>query len=154
MFKNSSSVNNKRTLECREGMAGSCRVTVSHILSNTSILSQLQSWFSAGSRYRVLMTQNWEIYSWKNILFVDQKLQFIIPRPPWRTSKVQPSKHNIQRFKTWNFFTFFYICGSILSFVDSDPGDRNPCGSMQIRIHNCFFRLYAIAKITTRILHV
>ncbi len=43
----------------------------------------------------------------------------LILRPPYgRTSyrrSLQPSKENIQHFKTWKFFAFFYICGSFLS---------------------------------------
>jgi hypothetical protein len=44
---------------------------------------------------------------------------------------LQPSKENIQHFKTWKFSSFFYICGSFLPFwiwiriliqnVDPDP---------------------------------
>jgi hypothetical protein len=40
----------------------------------------------------------------KILIFFDQKLQFIIPRPPRRTSKLQehlqPSKENIYHLKT------------------------------------------------------
>ncbi len=34
-------------------------------------------------------------------------------RPSYRRS-LQPSKENIQHFKTWKFFTFFYFCVSFL----------------------------------------
>ncbi len=34
-------------------------------------------------------------------------------RPSYRRS-LQPSKENIQHFKTWKFFTFFCFCGSFL----------------------------------------
>ncbi len=33
---------------------------------------------------------------------------------PNNRSGLQPSKENIQHFKTWNFFTFPYFCGSFL----------------------------------------
>ncbi len=29
---------------------------------------------------------------------------------------LQPAKKNIQHFKSWKFFTIFYICGSFLAF--------------------------------------
>ncbi len=35
--------------------------------------------------------------------------------PSYRRS-LQPSKENIQHFKTWHFLTFFYFCGSFLPF--------------------------------------
>jgi hypothetical protein len=35
-------------------------------------------------------------------------------RPTYRKS-LQPSKENIQHFKIWNYFTFFYLCGQFLS---------------------------------------
>ncbi len=50
--------------------------------------------------------------------YKSQKLQFtypVIPRPhkgrPSYKRSLQPSKGNIQRFKTWNFFTFSYCSG-------------------------------------------
>jgi hypothetical protein len=56
-------------------------------------------------------------HSWEKNFF-DKKLQFLSlglykGRLSYRRS-LQPSKENIQRFKTWNFFTFFYFCGSFL----------------------------------------
>ena len=57
---------------------------------------------------------------------------------------LQPSKDNIQHFKTWKFYSFFYICGSFLPFwiwiriliqnVDPDPDpatqiNADPCES-------------------------
>ncbi len=55
---------------------------------------------------------------------------------------LQPSKENIQHFKTWKFFTYFYFCGSFLpswnririlnADPDPDPATQinaDPCGS-------------------------
>jgi hypothetical protein len=54
-----------------------------------------------------------KIYSWKfNFYFLDRKLQFTYS-PRYRRS-LQPSKENIQHFKTRKFCTFFYFCGSFL----------------------------------------
>jgi hypothetical protein len=66
---------------------------------------------------------------WKNVLiFFDQKLQFtrtyplasIKGRPSYRRG-IEPSKENIQHFKTWNFLPFFYFCGSFFALLDLDP---------------------------------
>ncbi len=175
MFKNTSSVNNKRTLEYREkrikGEYSTGRLCsllgwfmqapwgtvvyteepqLSHIHSDTPIRSQLQSRFSAGSGSRVLMTQNWKMLRLKNILIVDQKLQFIISRRPWRTSKVQEkpsaSKENIQHFKTWNFFTFSIFVGQ---FYPRGSGSSRP---KSMRIHadldpQSMFRLLPLRRL-------
>ncbi len=58
-------------------------------------------------------------YSWKKLSFFIKKIAIYLSlglhkgRPSYRES-LQPSKENIQHFKTWNFSTFFYFCGSIL----------------------------------------
>ncbi len=64
-------------------------------------------------------------------------------RTSYRRS-LQSSKENIQHFKTWKFFTFFYFCGSFLPSwiririrnlnvdLDPDPASQinaDPCGS-------------------------
>ncbi len=56
-------------------------------------------------------------------------------RPSYKRS-LQPSKENIQHFKTWKFWTFFYFCGSFLpSWIririrnlnaDQDPDPATP----------------------------
>jgi hypothetical protein len=48
---------------------------------------------------------------------------------------LQPSKENIQHFKTLNFLTFF---GVSIAFrkSDPDPTDQNQLGPLRIRIHN------------------
>ncbi len=52
-------------------------------------------------------------------------------RTSYRRS-IQLSKENIQHFKTWKFFTFFYICGSFLpSWIRIQQ-----LKLMRIRIHN------------------
>ncbi len=53
-----------------------------------------------------------KIDSWKKIFF-DQKLQFTCAFKK-DVQSTQPPKENIQHFKTWNFFIFFYFCGSVL----------------------------------------
>ncbi len=52
-------------------------------------------------------------------------------RTSYRRS-LQPSKENIQHFKTWKFCTFFYFCGSFFALMDPDPAtqinpDPQPC---------------------------
>ncbi len=52
-------------------------------------------------------------------------------RTSYRRS-LQPSKENIQHFKTWEFFTFFFICGPFLpSWIRIQH-----LKLMRIRIHN------------------
>ncbi len=83
-----------------------------------------------------------KIESWKkkklsNAIYLSPILYEV--RPSYRRS-LQLSKENIQQFKTWNFFTFFFFCGSFLpSWIririwnaDPDPATQinaDPCGS-------------------------
>jgi hypothetical protein len=77
----------------------------------------------------------------KKIIYLSQGLHK--GRPSYRRS-LQPSKENIQHFKAWKFWTFFYFCGSFLpSWIririrnlnadpDPDPATQinaDPCGS-------------------------
>ncbi len=68
-------------------------------------IGQCGSRFGSGSRYRVLMTRKWrkKFTAEKKSVFFYQKLR-----------SLQPSTENIQHFKTWKFFSFFYFCGSFL----------------------------------------
>jgi hypothetical protein len=50
--------------------------------------------------------------------FFNQKLQFTYPKLYRRS--LQPSKDNIQQFKTWNFFTFYFLW-VIFALLDPDP---------------------------------
>ncbi len=55
-------------------------------------------------------------------------------RPSYRRS-LQPSKENIQHFKTWNFLIFFYFCGSFLPswtrILNPDPHQVKPASVHQ-----------------------
>ncbi len=53
---------------------------------------------------------------------------------------LQPLKKNIQHFKSWNFFPFFYFLGVIFALLDPDPVLQNQCGSMRSRIPNTGYR--------------
>ncbi len=68
-----------------------------------------------------------------------ENTNIFIPKPPRRTSKLyrslQPSKENIQQFKTKHFFTFNFLC-IIFAHLDPDPADQNQCWSIRIRIDN------------------
>ena len=61
---------------------------------------------------------------------------------------LQPSKENIQHFKTWNFITFFYFCGSFLPSwiriripnLDTEPLTWLTPEPIRIWIQNTSFR--------------
>ncbi len=67
--------------------------------------------------------------------FFNKKWHLFIPRPPdvRATGETFSSqKENIQHFKTWNFFIFFYFCGPFLpSLIRIQPTviSADPCGS-------------------------
>jgi hypothetical protein len=70
--------------------------------------------------------------------FTAGKLQYLYlglrtGRQRYRRS-LQPSKENIQHFKTWNFFPFCYFFQGNFCSPDPDPGSsrQNQCGSMRI----------------------
>ncbi len=91
-----------------------------------------------GSGSRVLMTKIDKIYS-KNIYFLDQKCNLLIPWPPYRTSKLQekPSALKREQPALQNFYLFFYFSGLFLPSCtrirtpnsDPDPADQNQCES-------------------------
>ena len=61
---------------------------------------------------------------WPNILkfhswnFSENNFNLFIPRPPWRTSKLQEKPSALKReppaLQTYNYLLFFYFCGSFL----------------------------------------
>jgi hypothetical protein len=84
---------------------------------------------------------------WPNILkfhswnFSENNFNLFIPRPPWRTSKLQekPSalKWEHPAHLNINFFNFFYfLVRVIFALLDPDPADQHQCGFLRIRIHN------------------
>ncbi len=77
-------------------------------------------------RIRVFLTKNWKTFiAEKNILyfiFFWLKCNFLIlvlhkRRPSYRRT-LQPSKENIQHFKTWHFFLFLRV---FFALLDPDP---------------------------------
>ncbi len=73
----------------------------------------------------------------KKILFWIKNYNLPIPRPPkklpsYRRS-LQPSKENIQHFKTWNFNNFFLLLWVIFALLDSGSTDLVESGSNPIR---------------------
>ncbi len=66
---------------------------------------------NSASRSRFLLTKNLKNLQLKKTIFFYLSLGLHKGRPSYRRS-IQPSKENIQHFKTWNFFTFFYLSGS------------------------------------------
>ncbi len=80
------------------------------------------------------MNKNWKkIYSWKKNIFLTENAIYInLALYPRRLSYRRSSKENIQHFKTWNFFLFFYFRGSFLpSWIRIQPTKINadPCRS-------------------------
>ncbi len=67
------------------------------------------------------MTKNWKKFTaeknWLFFLYKEIPIELSLGLHKGRTSyrrSLQPSKKNIQHFKTWKIFTFFYICRSFL----------------------------------------
>ncbi len=82
---------------------------------------------------RVLWPKIERIYSWKVLfLFSWSKIAIYLSlglhkgRPSSRKS-LQPSKENIQHFKSWKFCTFLYFFWVIFALLDPDP--QFECGS-------------------------
>ncbi len=92
-------------------------------------------WFQCGSGSSILVSADsntdpvWpkieKNYNWKKLY---QKLSLVLlkGRPSFRRS-LQPSKENIQLFKTLNFITFLNFCGSFFALLVPDP--HSYCGS-------------------------
>ncbi len=84
--------------------------------------------------------KNSKVYGWKNPIFF-LILQFFIPRPLWRTFKLQVKPLALERehpaLQNLNFFHFFLLLCVTFALLDSVPysADQNHCESMQIRIH-------------------
>ncbi len=74
------------------------------------------------SKSRDLMTKNWKKFAAVKLFYIlfGSKIAIYLSlglhkgHTIYRRS-IQPSKENIQHFKTWKFFTFFYICGQFFS---------------------------------------
>jgi len=77
----------------------------------------------SGSGSGVFVTKTWgKIYSWNFFIFFGQNCNFLgLHKGRSSYWSLQPLKENIQHFKTWNFFTFFYFCVSFFSFALLDP---------------------------------
>ena len=88
-------------------------------------------------------------------------------RPSYRRS-LQPSKKNIQDFKTWKFCTFFYFCGQFFpswsrirnlnADPDPDPATQinaDPCGSgsgygsgSETLVKNVYFWIFTLQALS------
>ncbi len=102
----------------------------------------------SSSESRVLMTKNWEKFTAVKLLYIFGSkiaIYLFLGLHKGHTSyrrNLQPSKENIQHFKTWKFFMFFYISGSFLpssiririSKTDPDPLTRLNPDPIRIRI--------------------
>jgi hypothetical protein len=78
-----------------------------------------------------LMTKHCKILQLKKSNLFDQNCYLFIPRPPCRRQSTweafSTQKRTSSTFKTWTFFTKFYICP-----LDPDTADQinaDPCGS-------------------------
>ncbi len=66
-----------------------------------------------------IQIQGFDDYNWKRSIFLWETTEIYLylglhkGSPSYRRS-LQPSKENIQHFKTWNFSTFFYYYGLFL----------------------------------------
>jgi len=104
--------------------------------SGSSILGQ------CGSGYGVLMIKIVKFYKWfkkKPSFLINILIYFSIDLDEWRPSywrrSLQPSIENIQHFKTWNFF-FFYFSWSCLPFwfrtrIQQTKINANTCGDIK-----------------------
>ncbi len=99
--------------------------------SRSRIFGQCRSGSSSESGSRVLITIN-PIFLLQKLLFSSLGLQEGSSR--YRRS-LDPTKDNIKsHFQTKNFYIFSSFCCALL---DPDPGDKNQCGSMRIRMFHC-----------------
>jgi hypothetical protein len=85
-----------------------------------------------GSRFRVLVTKNVtkKIPAGKSFFYFIKKMQLFIPRPPYRTSKLQEKLSALKRenpaLQTRNYLAFFYICGLFVhSWIRIQPTKNN-----------------------------
>jgi hypothetical protein len=68
---------------------------------------------------------------------LDQKLQYTIPKPPYRKSKLQKKHSTLKRehpaLQKLKFLNFFYFCGSFLpSWIRMDPDYEYGSGSTDL----------------------
>ncbi len=83
------------------------------------------------SRSRVLMTKNWKKCKAGKKFAIYLTLGLHKGRPSYRRS-LQPSKDNIQHFKTWNFLTclIFLFLWVIFALLEPDPDSDLGSGSI------------------------
>ncbi len=93
--------------------------------SGSSILGWIPIRIQSGAR-----DQKWKKFTAEKKFAIYLSLGLRKGRPSYRRS-LQPSKMNIQHFKTWNFLIFFYFCGSFFP-----PGSRYGSRSIWIRIQS------------------
>ncbi len=130
-----------RILVCQLGKSCTGFIPVLRIQSESgsSFLGQCGSGSEAssrsGSKSRDYDQKLKKINSLKkfHIILIKLAIYLSLGLHKWRASNrrsLQPSKENMQHFKTWNFFTFSFLCILFaLSDPDPDPADQNQCGS-------------------------
>jgi hypothetical protein len=119
---------------------------------------------SSGFRIRIqgLMTENWKKLQLKKklIFFLGSKTTIYLSLglhkggQSYRRS-LQPSKKNIQHYKTWKLSTFFIFLWVIFPLLDPDPDpatqiNADPCGSGSETLYSrqCFGSWYVFNLIS------
>ncbi len=104
------------------------RVHLIQIRIRPIILGWIPIRIQSGSR--VFMTKYWKKFTAEKFLIKNYNLP--IPRPPYRTSKLQKKPSALKRkhpaLQNMKFLNFFYFCGSFLPSWIHDP--------LRIRIRN------------------
>ncbi len=125
-----------RAFQDTHGVRSSYRKHIGDMLRilNNLLLCFGSAFIDAGSGFddkkykKITADKKFFFFFWAKIAIL------LIPRPLWKgrppsyRRSLQLSKENIQHFKTWNFRTFFYFCGSF-AFLDPDPDSVSGSGS-------------------------
>ncbi len=98
-------------------------------IQNSRLNADPDPWFWLPKTGKNLQLKKIEYFFDQKLQFAYLSLSFYNGRPSNRRS-LQPSKENIQHFKTWDFLFFFYFC---VSFLPSWIRIPDP---IQIRIRN------------------
>jgi hypothetical protein len=86
--------------------------------------------YGSGSGSRILMAKKCEKkiqLKFFSFLFLIKSCNLLIPRPPWRTSKLQEKPSALK--KKWNFYFYFLFFWAIFALLDPDPYGESGSGS-------------------------